>query len=550
MIQIPCKMKEQDAPKRRVSGRESFRISSEDAAEGRDMLKTGQKKNAGKRYGHEKDIRKRGAMAAILFAAAAAVGIGNLDGEKEKAVWNLPTEILEQIPETVKTTLTTAETNAEEALENTRPLENAKEQEEPEGSFQVAYQGNVSEYPIQLAHCDCVYDAEGIQIYAYYLYWLMVPSSFPYNQYVLYIRTPQEELQIYPVKDYLVDEAHGILYTKIVGNDGFESVKRLSFTEKNGSVMMPEEEVFDAEAAEKMLCDAYDRTEEKEAAGGEVLFTNVQVELTEIAAGGTGILYGEAGGIERTTGKRYYVNWKADTESGTLTAEAYILKQYDPIKDKEELAACSEVFDEIEQGDWSHVRPDEKQYVWGAASEEWIRLDVNGDGMPELLDCWSYDLPGYENARKRAVFSIFAYRDGMAERVYLDECDGMEYFFVTDDGAFIYEWGVSGWPCTNIFQKSRFDPKWNVEYLDTIVRYRFEEYEEEEIAYFQEAFPDTYGVGGSGVYCLRERPKTEEELKRNQDGKYVVREYLTEEEFVKMYEDWTGWDFYKAQFMY
>lgn len=29
-----------------------------------------------------------------------------------------------------------------------------------------------------------------------------------------------------------------------------------------------------------------------------------------------------------------------------------------------------------------------------------------------------------------------------------------------------------------------------------------------------------------------------------------VREYLTEEEFLKMYEDWTGWDFYNGKLMY
>ena len=173
--------------------------------------------------------------------------------------------------------------------------------------------------------------------------------------------------------------------------------------------------------------------------------------------------------------------------------------------------------------------------------------------MPELLGSWSWtidDLPENENSVKRVVSSVFAYRGGMAELVYVDVNDGMEYFFVTADGAFIYEWGVSGWPCTSVFRKSRFDEKWNVEYLDTIVRYRFEEYEEEQTAHFQEAYPDTYGVGGSGVYYLRERPKTEEELKENKDGKYVVREYLTEEAFLEMFEDWTGWDFYQAQMMY
>ncbi len=498
------------------------------------MLKRERKRKEGKIHGDRSVLKKRGAMAAVLLAAVSLIGAGNRESGKMRMSSDGAAE--EHFMKTLVMAIDEAEAEKREKLK--------AQEKEPEGSFQVAYGGYVSENPIELAHCDCVYDAEGIQIYAYYLYWLMVPESFPYNQYVLYVRTPQEEFQIYPVKDFLVDKPHGILYTKIAGNDGFECVKSLPFTKKEAPLLMLEEEVFNAEAAEKMLCDAY---------GGEALFSNITVELTEMDAYGAGILNGEAGGIEKSTGERCYVNWKSNPKSGNLTAEAYILKQYDPIKDKEELAACSQVFDEIEQGDWSHVRPIEKQYLWGWDAEEWIRLDVNGDGMPELLGGWNFtidDLTEYDNYVKKQISTIFTYRDGMAELVYVDDCDGMEYFFVTNDGELIYEWGVSGWPCTSVFRKSRFDPKWNVEYVDTIVRYRFEEYEEEEKAYFQEAFPDTYGVGGSGVYYLRERPKTEEELKRNQDGKYVVREYLTEEAFLKLYEDWTGWDFYKAEYMY
>lgn len=539
----------------------SLSAGGKETAGKRRMLKTERKRKERKTKDDRKVLQKRGAMAAVLLAAMTALCVGNREGVKMRTALSgagkEPGEMSETAGKEPGAVFAAAETKCREALaaaitaaEEQKTRKEPEKNEEPEGSFQVVYEGCVSERPIEFAHCDCVYDAEGIQIYAYYLYWLMVPESFPYNQYVLYIRTPQEELQLYPVKDFLVDKAHGFLYTKIVGADGFEAVKRLPFTEKNGAMLTLEEEVFDAEAAETMLCDAYGRTEEKEAAGGKALFSNITAELTEMDVYGTGILNGEAGGIEKTTGSRYYVNWKSNPKSGSLTAEPYILKQYDPIKDKEELTACNRVFDEIEQGDWSHVRPDEKMYLWGVSSEAWIRLDVNGDGMPELLDCWSYELSDYGDVCKTVVSSIFAYQDGMAERVYIDDCDGMEYFFVTDDGALIYEWGVSGWPCTSVFRKSRFDSKWNVEYLDTIVRYRFEEYEEDEIAYFQEAFPDTYGVGGSGVYYLRERPKTEEERRRNQDGKYVVREYLTEEAFLELYEEWTGWDFYKAQYMY
>ncbi|MDE5931152.1 MAG: hypothetical protein K2H40_01535 [Lachnospiraceae bacterium] len=441
---------------------------------------------------------------------------------------------------------------AEEAAKAAR-----EEEKEPEGGFHVTYQGYEAEYFYELRHCDCVYDADDIQIYAEYLYWLMVPETFPYNQYVLYIRTPQEELQLYPVKDFLVDEEHGILYTKIAGDDGFEKVQSMSFTGNDGPMLNSVQEIFDAEQAQEMLCSAYYEKTGNGADGGQVLFSNITVELTGVGSDGAGILKGEIGGIEKTTGHRYYADWKNDMTDGTLSIALCALKQYDPIKDKEVFADCNRIFDQIEQGDWSDVKSIEEQYLWGMDAEEWLRMDVNGDGMPELVGGWVVEeLPDYADSRKIEISVIFAYQDGMAEMVYIDVNDGMEFLFITAGGDLVYEWGVSGGPATSVFRRCTFDLKWNREYLDTLVRYRFPENLEEEETfegereYYREHYPDTYGVGGSGVYCLRERPKTEEELKQNDDGKYTVREYLTEEEFLKLYEDWTGWDFYKAEYMY
>ena len=61
---------------------------------------------------------------------------------------------------------------------------------------------------------------------------------------------------------------------------------------------------------------------------------------------------------------------------------------------------------------------------------------------------------------------------------------------------------------------------------------------------------NTFGAGGYGTYYLRERKKTKEELADSADGKYIVREYLTEEQFLNAYEKMTGWDFYASQYMY
>lgn len=512
---------------------------------------------------HEKKKRRsRRTAAGILLTAAMALCAACGAEKTGRAALNTaaPGDTVEMMwtESAAKREAAVREAGEREAAIQEAAARNAEAQEnEPEGSFTVTYQGQKAVNDIELRHCECVYDEADIQIYAKYLYWLSVPETFPYDQYVLYIRTPQEELQLYPVKDFLVDEEHGILYTKIAGDDGFERIRSMSFTEKSGSMPDSGREILNAEQAEELLCCAYDEKKGSGQDGSRALFTNITVELTEVCGDGAGVLKGEVGGFEKATGQRYYADWEIDMNDGIMTSELCVLKQYDPVKDKETFADCDRVFDRIEQGDWSAVKPVEEQYLWEMDAEEWLRMDVNGDGMPELVGGWVIEeLPDYADSRKIEISVIFAYQDGMAEMVYVDVNDGMEFLFVTAYGELVYEWGVSGGPMTSVFRRCTFDLKWNREYLDTLVRYRFPEaLEEDELfagerEYYREHYPDTYGTGGSGTYFLRERRKTEEELKHNDDGKYIVREYLTEEAFLQIYEEWTGWDFYKAQYMY
>lgn len=422
-------------------------------------------------------------------------------------------------------------------------------EQEPSGSFQIIYQGQEAESAIELRHCEQVYDADGFRIYAKYVYWEMVPEAFPSEQYVLYIQTPTEEVQLYPIADFLVDKEQKALYTKIEGNDGFERVQCIFFTEENGLSQDAQKELFDARQAQKMLCDAFNKSGDTVSA-----FSHVTVELTETKtrAGGTDILCGETGGIEKATGERYYVNWEIDASDGGLNVAPCILKPYDSDKDRELFAESSRLFDKIEQGDWSCVKPIEGlEYLWGASDGEWFRMDVNGDGLPELVSGHEMTGLGYDTSvRKINIEFIFTYREKMAELVYIDVNDGMEFLYIAENGNLVYEWCVSGGPCTNLQRLCQFDLKWKKEYLDTLVLYRFPEDEEGMEEYYREYFPDTYGVGGEGIYYLRERPKTEKELEKNTDGTYTVREYLTEEQFLNAYKEMTGWDFYASQDMY
>lgn len=476
-----------------------------------------------------------GILAAIMLFVC--TGCNAKEAEQDIETAQSETDTTEPKSETAP-----SETFPNQELSTEHPTTEEAAEQEPSGSFRVTYRGQEAKNKIELRHCDKIYDADGIQIYARFIYDLWVPETFPYNQYVLYIQTPHEQTQLYPIADFLVDKEQKTLYTKIKGDDGFECVQRLLLTEKDGSITDTQKELFNRKQAEQMLCDAFDKTESS--------FSNITVELTETKSGSAGIVCGETGGIEKATGQWYYTDWEIDLSDNSQSVTPCTLKQYDPNTDREIFADSSKIFDQIEQGDWSSVKPiEELDYLWGSGGEEWLRMDVNGDGLPELITGWEMTGLGYDaSVHKMNITYIFTYRENAAELVYVDVNDGMEFLYIAANGNLVYEWAVSGGPCTNIQRLCRFDLKWKKEYLDTLVLYRFPEDEAPE--YYQEYYPDTYGVGGYGIYYLRERKKTEKELEHNEDGKYTVREYLTEEQFLKAYEKMTGWDFYKSQDMY
>ena len=106
----------------------------------------------------QKDGWKRLAMTAAALFTTAAVYTGGRQEENKMAVYHIAAEVFCEVPETAE-----AVWKAEEAANGAK---------EPEGSFHVVYQGCAAPNSVELRHCDCVYEAEGIAVYAYYLYWL------------------------------------------------------------------------------------------------------------------------------------------------------------------------------------------------------------------------------------------------------------------------------------------------------------------------------------------------------------------------------------------
>ncbi|MBD5546049.1 MAG: hypothetical protein HDQ97_01365 [Lachnospiraceae bacterium] len=203
-------------------------------------------------------------------------------------------------------------------------------------------------------------------------------------------------------------------------------------------------ETSDAESIEKInLADKYLETEtisellledsiisEYQLPGDGKALSDLQFKFTNIENGEAGyVLKGEAEGIYKDTGEKYYIGleWNETTKKEEITP--YILEIWDAQKDKDIFDKCNEIFDRIEQGDWSDMLPIEgMEYMWEMHGTEgdWIRVDVNQDGLPELISqCGN----GQWTENKRPIDLIFSWNKDKIELVYTDLIDADEFYY-------------------------------------------------------------------------------------------------------------------------
>lgn len=187
------------------------------------------------------------------------------------------------------------------------------------------------------------------------------------------------------------------------------------------------------------------------------------------------------------------------------------------------------------------------EYMWEMNGDDcqWRRADVNGGGLQELINLHSQN----DGRIFMPIDRIFAYKEGRVEMVFSDLNDYTEYLFLGRNGNLIYDYTSFGQVEYGSYSQYRFDVKWDKKLLDKLEIYYFfdeEAYDEEEIDFYKEQYPDTYGRMGSGVYCFRSRMKTEEELKAFKEDEGQVLEAITEKEFMDAYRQMTGVDFLEA----
>lgn len=403
-------------------------------------------------------------------------------------------------------------------------------------TFVLAYDGHKTDLTVSIKDCTCEYDYDRVQIYSKQINsYEWSDSAIDLPQYVLYIQTPYETTQIFPVKDFRINEESENLYI-LQENSDFQSVLQISdFRRQKGSVIQSECTVLDDNELMKMIEEAHGFNNADTSL--DALFFKF-VSVTQENDGD--ILTGEAS-WKTLNGEKYYVDFKWEEATGKGSALPYIFRIYDKQKDKEEFEKCEAAYDLIMGGDLSsvsihsHVEYDslwetydryEFETLEIREDDSWIQADVNNDGMMELI---RQNGNGNRAEHKKPIDLIFAYHDGGAELVYTDFADAMEFLYLSEKGALIYENTVLGSPQESYFTKYYFDAKWNLEFEESLRLLYFQEreYDKEESDRLKEIYP-AFKNHGEGLYYIH----------------YPSGEYLSRREFLDHYENMTGQDFF------
>lgn len=389
---------------------------------------------------------------------------------------------------------------------------------EREDSFVLAFNGEKTDMVISLEDCTCEYNHDKVQIYSKLVTpydWTSSTGFFKSAQYVLYIQTPYETVQIFPVKDFLINQEREILYM-LREDYFFKSIEEISdFRWKEGSAVSSKRILLERAQLEEIIEDS--------GMSLSVAFTAFEQK------NGKDILKGEASGINGLTGKKQYVDFEWDEASGRGEVFPCVLRIYNPLKDKEEFEKCGEAYDRIEKGDLSMVTSESSAFEIDA-DDNWRRADINRDGMPELI---LQNGNGDRTEHKKPISLVLAWQDDRVEAVYTDTTNAMEFLYLSDNGLLMCENTVLGNPQDSEFIKYYFDEKWNPVLEESLRLLYFQDeeaYSEEDLYSLRRAYPDTFGTYGGGLYYVHYSSESEENL-------------LTCREFLDSYEKMTGQDF-------
>lgn len=166
-----------------------------------------------------------------------------------------------------------------------------------------------------------------------------------------------------------------------------------------------------------------------------------------------------------------------------------------------------------------------ERYPYWKESCEWRQLDLNGDGIEDLI--LHYISSGYGNTQ--GILGIFACDKDSAHCIMWDDVDSTEYYFCGSSGELMYTAPSYGmYTDFEPYRHCHYDRDWNLikDYDLIIYRVDIEGYMEAYPQHAEEWIQANPDMAESGVYFLR-RTDTGEEL-------------LTQEEFTDIWESVTG----------
>lgn len=477
----------------------------------------------------------------IIFIMGCLLGLTGCRSEE------LSNQIVEQIEETSSEAINEPEVEQESEL----PGDTLSAAAEPAVEEEPYFTLSCEEASIEtlLSDCICEYADTDFQIYSKFIYY--DKETFPFCGTVVYMQTPTDSMQIFPAQDYGIDKENGVIYFTFGDeNDSFVSVYKYFAEEISGDINISGAKVISTYLVEEWMADAFELSLEDSGDN----FSDLRLRITSLEyKQGQVILGGNASGIYSDTGERYHIDWELNDTNDTACEEnivPHVFKVYDEEKDAEVFKACQEVFDLIEQGDWSVIVERANMYwpgmYWREGYNEtacYQRADVNGDGLPELIIGRTLN-----DLQRIPIEYIYAYTGGMVktvEQVYTDLNDYTEWLFLGSGENLIYHYSDLGVMDYGGYTRYQFDENWQEQALDKIVIYGFYDtdyYDEEEDARYKEYYPDTYGSRGGGNYFFKGTPIFDEESGVVIDWSL---EEITEGEFVEIYYEMTGFDFFE-----
>lgn len=173
--------------------------------------------------------------------------------------------------------------------------------EEKRVSFSLRYDGFDTGVEVFFKDCNCEYDRDSIQVYTCFV----DEPTVEVKGYAIYIQTPEETMDIFPVKEYQIDSKAGRLYM-IWGIEEFERIQGVDFV--NGINGYKVESVS---SVEYLI---------GEANGLELLengedFQDLQVEFVGMyEENEKTVLRGRASALYNGSDECYSIEWDIDTE--------------------------------------------------------------------------------------------------------------------------------------------------------------------------------------------------------------------------------------------